>query len=69
MMILTRLTDRWGERIILTETLWVFVSTAISIIVQVMNLIEKIEDLDDVQNVYSTLEVTDEAIAAMEGAA
>jgi len=35
---------------------------------QVMNLIEKIEDLDDVQNVYSTLDVTDEAIAAMEGA-
>ena len=34
--------------------------------VQVMNLIEKIEDLDDVQNVYSTLEVTDEAIAALE---
>jgi YebC/PmpR family DNA-binding regulatory protein len=35
---------------------------------QVMNLIEKIEDLDDVQNVYSTLNVTDEAIAAMEAA-
>lgn len=35
---------------------------------QVMNLIERIEDLDDVQNVYSTLELTDEAIAAMEGA-
>lgn len=34
---------------------------------QVMNLIEKIEDLDDVQNVYSTLDVTDEAIAALEG--
>lgn len=34
--------------------------------IQVMNLIEKIEDLDDVQNVYSTLEITDEAIAAME---
>ena len=34
--------------------------------VQVMNLIEQIEDLDDVQNVYSTLEVTDEAIAALE---
>ncbi len=33
-----------------------------------MNLIERIEDLDDVQNVYSTLEVTDEAIAAMEAA-
>jgi len=35
---------------------------------QVMNLIEKMEDLDDVQNVYSTLDVTDEAIAAMEAA-
>jgi YebC/PmpR family DNA-binding regulatory protein len=33
--------------------------------VQVMNLIEQIEELDDVQNVYSTLEVTDDAIAAM----
>ena len=36
--------------------------------VQVMGLIEKIEDLDDVQNVYSNLDVTDEAIAALEGA-
>jgi transcriptional/translational regulatory protein YebC/TACO1 len=35
---------------------------------QVMNLIEKIEDLDDVQNVYSALDITDEAIAAMETA-
>ncbi len=33
---------------------------------QVMNLIEKIEELDDVENVYSTLDITDEAIAAME---
>ncbi len=33
----------------------------------VMNLIEKIEELDDVQNVYSNLDVTDEAIAALEG--
>jgi YebC/PmpR family DNA-binding regulatory protein len=33
---------------------------------QVMNLIERIEDLDDVQDVYSTLEISDEAIAAME---
>ena len=32
---------------------------------QVMNLIEKLEELDDVQNVYSALEITDEAIAAM----
>jgi YebC/PmpR family DNA-binding regulatory protein len=36
--------------------------------VQVMNLIEKIEDLDDVQNVYSNLDVTEEAIAALERA-
>ena len=33
---------------------------------QVMGFIEKIEDLDDVQNVYSTLEISDEAIAQME---
>jgi YebC/PmpR family DNA-binding regulatory protein len=33
---------------------------------QVMNLIEKLEDVDDVQNVYSTLDITDEAIAAIE---
>ncbi len=36
--------------------------------IQVMGFIEKIEDLDDVQNVYSTLEISDEAIAAMEAA-
>ncbi len=36
--------------------------------VQVMGLVEKIEDLDDVQNVYSTLDITDEAIKAMETA-
>ncbi len=36
--------------------------------VQVMNLIEMIEDLDDVQNVYSTLDITDDVIAAMETA-
>lgn len=35
---------------------------------QVMNLIEHIEDLDDVQNVYSALELSDETIAAMEAA-
>lgn len=35
---------------------------------QVMNLVERIEELDDVQNVYSALDVTDEAIAAMEAA-
>ena len=33
---------------------------------QVMKLIEALEDLDDVQNVYSALEISDEAIAAME---
>ncbi len=35
---------------------------------QVMNLVERIEDLDDVQNVYSALEITDETLAAMEAA-
>jgi len=36
--------------------------------VQVLRAIETIEDLDDVQNVYSNLKVSDEAIAAMEAA-
>jgi YebC/PmpR family DNA-binding regulatory protein len=36
--------------------------------VQVMNFIEKIEDLDDVQNVYSTLDITDDALEAMAAA-
>ncbi|MBP7999083.1 MAG: YebC/PmpR family DNA-binding transcriptional regulator [Chloroflexi bacterium] len=33
---------------------------------QVLNFIEKLEDLDDVQNVYSSLEVTEEVMALME---
>jgi transcriptional/translational regulatory protein YebC/TACO1 len=36
--------------------------------VQVMKLIEALEELDDVQAVYSNLEYSDEAIAAMEAA-
>ena len=36
--------------------------------VQVMKLIEQLEELDDVQAVYSNLEYSDEAIAAMEAA-
>ncbi|MBE2220066.1 MAG: YebC/PmpR family DNA-binding transcriptional regulator [Anaerolineae bacterium] len=36
--------------------------------IHVMGFIEKIEDLDDVQNVYSTLEISAEAIAQMEAA-
>ena len=36
--------------------------------VQVMRLIEQLEELDDVQAVFSNLEYSDEAIAAMEGA-
>jgi transcriptional/translational regulatory protein YebC/TACO1 len=32
----------------------------------VMNFIEQLEELEDIQNVYSTLEISDEAIAAME---
>lgn len=35
---------------------------------QVMNLIERIEELDDVQNVYSALEMSDEVLAALEAA-
>ena len=35
---------------------------------QVVNLIEHIEELDDVQNVYSALEMSDELLAAMEAA-
>jgi transcriptional/translational regulatory protein YebC/TACO1 len=36
--------------------------------VQVLKALESIEDLDDVQNVYSNLKVSDEALAAIEGA-
>jgi YebC/PmpR family DNA-binding regulatory protein len=36
--------------------------------VQVMKLIEALEELDDVHSVYSNLEYSDEAIAAMEAA-
>ena len=35
--------------------------------IQVMKFIEAVEDVDDVQNVHSMLDITDEAIAAMEG--
>ena len=35
---------------------------------QVMRLVEVLEDLDDVQNVYSALDISDEAIAALEAA-
>jgi YebC/PmpR family DNA-binding regulatory protein len=36
--------------------------------VQVMGIIESLEDLDDVQNVYSGLAITDEALAELEAA-
>ena len=36
--------------------------------VQVLKAIETIEDLDDVQNVYYNLKVSEEALAALEGA-
>jgi len=36
--------------------------------VQVMRVIEHLEELDDVQNVYSNLRVTDEALAQLEAA-
>lgn len=36
--------------------------------VQVMKVVEAIEELDDVQNVYSNLKVSDQALAALEAA-
>jgi transcriptional/translational regulatory protein YebC/TACO1 len=36
--------------------------------IQVLRALETIEDLDDVQNVYSNLKVSDEALAALEAA-
>ena len=30
-----------------------------------MNLVEKLDDLDDVQNVFSALDITDDVIEAM----
>jgi transcriptional/translational regulatory protein YebC/TACO1 len=33
----------------------------------VMNLVDALDELDDVAKVYSNLEITDEALAAMEG--
>jgi YebC/PmpR family DNA-binding regulatory protein len=36
--------------------------------VQVMRLIEQLEELDDIQAVYSNVEITDEALEAMEAA-
>ncbi|HEX6387013.1 MAG TPA: YebC/PmpR family DNA-binding transcriptional regulator [Anaerolineae bacterium] len=35
---------------------------------QVLNLVEKVEDLDDVQEIYTSLDISDEAYAAMEAA-
>jgi YebC/PmpR family DNA-binding regulatory protein len=35
---------------------------------QVMRLVENLEELDDVQNVYTNLRITDEAMAALEAA-
>jgi len=36
---------------------------------QVMNLVETLEDLDDVQQVYSNLDISDEIMAQYEAAA
>lgn len=42
-----------------------YVSLAPADTLQVMNLIETLEEIDDVAKVYSNLEITDEALAAM----
>ena len=49
------------ERIPLNTT-----ELAVDDAIQIMNLIEKFEDDDDVQNVYHTLEITDELIEKLE---
>ena len=36
--------------------------------VQVLKVLDQLDELDDVQNVYAALEITEEAIAAMEEA-
>jgi transcriptional/translational regulatory protein YebC/TACO1 len=36
--------------------------------VQVMRVVESLEELDDVQQVYSTLKITDAAVAMLEAA-
>jgi transcriptional/translational regulatory protein YebC/TACO1 len=36
---------------------------------KVMNVIEQLEDLDDTQNVYSNLNITDDLISSFEAAA
>ena len=36
--------------------------------IQVMRLVEALEDLDDVQNVYTALEISDDALVALEAA-
>jgi YebC/PmpR family DNA-binding regulatory protein len=43
-----------------------YVALSPSDTLQVMNLIESLEELDDVSKVYSNLEITDEALAAIE---
>jgi transcriptional/translational regulatory protein YebC/TACO1 len=34
---------------------------------QVMRAIENVEEIDDVQNVYANLRISEEAVAALEG--
>ncbi len=45
-----------------------FVSLPSGESLQVMRVIERIEELDDVQNVFSNLDVTEEAVALLETA-
>ncbi|MBL7163363.1 MAG: YebC/PmpR family DNA-binding transcriptional regulator [Anaerolineales bacterium] len=56
-------TDDAGLRMIPNQEM----DLAIDETVKVMKVIERLEDLDDVQNVYSNLNITDEAIAQFGG--
>jgi len=55
--------DEAGLRMIPNQEVELPIEDALS----VMKVIEALEELDDVQNVYSNLRITEEAIAALEG--
>lgn len=77
--VFTELEDLQGVRLALVDSGYVLKDVSViydpsntieleeSAALQVMRLIEALEDLDDVQNVYTALEISDEALVALEG--
>jgi len=66
-----RALEQAGFTVVERELIWVpknEIELETSDAVQVMNLIEKLEDLDDVQSVASNLNITDEVAAALTAA-